>query len=1752
MTQNLSDYPRRSLLPAIVACLWLAGHFLAAAAPWRSTLYPENWTPPGESVSFTTDKLIQDFSYAGYQRSEQAVPNITGPVFDVTTYGADATGASDSTVAIQNAINAAAAGGGGVVFLPAGEFRVSPQGSDNFALRISTSDIVLRGAGTAQTFLLNTSYTMTGKAVIQVSPPSAPLGTARNLTADLPGPTRRIPVENAGSFVPGNIVRLQWAFTDDWIAENNQQTWWNETNGRPAPARYLREVVATNPTEGWIEVDVPTRYVMKMRDAASVRTIGGLLDNVGVESLSIGNLQHPGSGWGEGDYTDPTKAAFDTHASWLIRFSNVRDSWISAVHSRQAAANSSTCHMLSNGISLVGSMRVTVRDCEMRRPQYGGGGGNGYMFRVTSSNECLVENSLADFSRHGFVVSHGGTSGNVFLQCEDRETQRATGSTGSYVTGGSGSDNHMHFSHSNLWDQCHANNSFWTAHHRTFFGTIPHGLTSAHAVYWNTTGSGTRYTDIVRSEQLHYGYVIGTSGTQSGATNPTDGNTAPADHLEGIGQGAEMEVPSLYLDQFAKRMQGILVNAGGQDFAATSSAYPLAGSVFTYGSAPVSSLWTQISGPATAVFADASSPATTVALPDLGRYVLELSATDGSTSASAQVVIEVAVSTPRSTAHTIRGEAQNETTQPLGYITSASDLIGTQGPNGSRDDRNIVLGYTLPTLPLGTTLDSATLGFEITAARDSTGDANLPDLHVYLLDSVNPTGTGSTFFYHGPADPSSAVTQVGTTSVTISGTEDNNFAAGEQTRFFTLTGDALGLLQNFYNGHLPNRSTVYFRFNLSEDPAMNNLRRYLVNSAAAGSALYLKPNFPPTVSAGPDQFVTLDQLRPWTPASVTTAAWYDATDVVAGAVAQWTDKSGNNHHALQETPAVRPTSGTATISGLNTISFRVGDGTNKQFLAAPDHPSLDLDPSGGANIFSIFRHLGFVNNGSSGVNTPLSKGQMLGAEMAYGIRLGSNDAVGFKAGTDILVSASSSANQALLFSGTRNDTTRTGSIHINGIPANSATKASAILSDNTSPLYFGRDSTTGRYSNVDFGEILIVGGTLAADDRQRIEGYLAHKWQLAGNLPEDHPHKASAPGELFASAALAGTGSDAENDPFTFTWSMVSGPGTVTFADPSAADSSASFSSVGTYVLRLTADNGASTTFDEVTITVQNPAEEPKTYDVYFIAGQSNAEGLGYNSDLTGALASYAESQPGVKIFYVNPTNLDPVNPAYNTGWTTLAPGYGTPVGFGSIPSNRFGFELSLGKALAAHDPSRNVAIIKITRGGTSLDINWDPAGGDNYMWQTFANKVPEALAALTAGGDTVNLRGMFWHQGESDGGNPTYQSDLVEFINAVRSMVGRPDLPFAMGELERDGDTLTVKGRSYQQTVMANVADADPDTIVVSSADLPTFDGTHFTSPSYITFGERFAAAFQDFEQGLNYSVTYDGNGVTGATVPVDSRYYNSVASATVLDAGTMERTGFNFSAWNTAVDGSGTSYPPGSVFVITADTTLYAQWTPKQTPLINNWPTAAAITEGQPLSAATLTGGSASVAGNFTYTDPSTIPPAGIYVADATFTPDDTVNYNSVPGTVNVTVQTFFESWAGEGVTFAGDSNSDGVADGLAWLLGAESPSSAAIGLLPTVSGNNGDLTLSFKQRKPGSRGSSLLKLQYSRDLDQADPWASHTATIPDVSGPGPGGVVFVITPVEGQDYNEVQASIPAQAAGGTGTIFARLGGELGNLPH
>jgi len=80
-------------------------------------------------------------------------------------------------------------------------------------------------------------------------------------------------------------------------------------------------------------------------------------------------------------------------------------------------------------------------------------------------------------------------------------------------------------------------------------------------------------------------------------------------------------------------------------------------------------------------------------------------------------------------------------------------------------------------------------------------------------------------------------------------------------------------------------------------------------------------------------------------------------------------------------------------------------------------------------------------------------------------------------------------------------------------------------------------------------------------------------------------------------------------------------------------------------------------------------------------------------------------------------------------------------------------------------------------------------------------------------------------------------------------------------------------------------------------------------------------------------YTVTYDGNTNTSGNPPTDgSSPYESGSIITVLgNSGSpaLAKTGFTFAGWNTEANGSGTSYSQGNTFTISANKTLYAQWT-------------------------------------------------------------------------------------------------------------------------------------------------------------------------------------------------------------------------------
>ena len=74
------------------------------------------------------------------------------------------------------------------------------------------------------------------------------------------------------------------------------------------------------------------------------------------------------------------------------------------------------------------------------------------------------------------------------------------------------------------------------------------------------------------------------------------------------------------------------------------------------------------------------------------------------------------------------------------------------------------------------------------------------------------------------------------------------------------------------------------------------------------------------------------------------------------------------------------------------------------------------------------------------------------------------------------------------------------------------------------------------------------------------------------------------------------------------TWSQVSGPGTVTFANASAVDTFVWFTAAGTYELELTANDGELTNSDLLSVTVNPEGTQVDTIEIRVATGNDDAE----------------------------------------------------------------------------------------------------------------------------------------------------------------------------------------------------------------------------------------------------------------------------------------------------------------------------------------------------------------------------------------------------------------------------------------------------------------------------------------------------------------------------------------------------------------
>lgn len=269
------------------------------------------------------------------------------------------------------------------------------------------------------------------------------------------------------------------------------------------------------------------------------------------------------------------------------------------------------------------------------------------------------------------------------------------------------------------------------------------------------------------------------------------------------------------------------------------------------------------------------------------------------------------------------------------------------------------------------------------------------------------------------------------------------------------------------------------------------------------------------------------------------------------------------------------------------------------------------------------------------------------------------------------------------------------------------------------------------------------------------------------------------------------------------------------------------------------------------------------TFSLVYLGGQSNMDGYGDVEELPEPLL---RKRTDTWIFTGNPAPDGDGNGGLGV-WEALQPGHG--VGFSSngivnSHSDRFGLELSFAAAWHTAFPGQKLALIKYSRGGTSID---SLAAGQFGCWEpdmrklNGVNQYDHFLRTLTnaAGQSDINGDGrtdvlvpvgILWMQGESDAAHTEeialqYEHNLKRLIDLMRAALHRDDLPAVIGRIaesrKNDAGKVWRYGELVQhaqeQFVMRDVKAA----IVRDSETYAFSDPWHYDSKGYIRLGEAF-----------------------------------------------------------------------------------------------------------------------------------------------------------------------------------------------------------------------------------------------------------------------------------------------------------------------
>lgn len=273
---------------------------------------------------------------------------------------------------------------------------------------------------------------------------------------------------------------------------------------------------------------------------------------------------------------------------------------------------------------------------------------------------------------------------------------------------------------------------------------------------------------------------------------------------------------------------------------------------------------------------------------------------------------------------------------------------------------------------------------------------------------------------------------------------------------------------------------------------------------------------------------------------------------------------------------------------------------------------------------------------------------------------------------------------------------------------------------------------------------------------------------------------------------------------------------------------------------------------------------DENSYRLFYLGVQSNMDGYGFNSELPDTLTTGFDD---VWIYHGNPA--DDGNESGGLGlWAPLQPGHG--VGFSSdgsknAYSNRFGMELSFVKALKALYPNEKIALIKYSKGGTSIDQRaadefgaWDPEYDENNginQYDHFLTTVRGALANTDIDGDGIEEilipSGILWMQGESDAVfteeiAADYYQNLSHLLGLIRASFHNDDIPIVLGKISESWKGENGKVWTYGELIQhaqEKFVRKDQQAAIVRDTRFYNYaDPWHYDSDGYIRMGKDFA----------------------------------------------------------------------------------------------------------------------------------------------------------------------------------------------------------------------------------------------------------------------------------------------------------------------